>query len=56
MAIWDKYQRLDQRSAVFDRTHEWLLAHRPPHTADALIHGDLRIGNIIVAAPTAWPR
>ncbi len=48
MAIWDKYQRLDQRSAVFGRTHEWLLAHRPPHTADALIHGDLRMGNIIV--------
>ncbi len=48
MAIWDKYQRLDQRSAVFDRTHEWLLAHRPPHRADALIHGDLRMGNIIV--------
>ena len=49
MAIWDKYQRLEQRSAVFDRTHEWLLAYRPPHTADALIHGDLRMGNIIVA-------
>ena len=48
MAIWDKYQRLDQRSAVFDRTHDWLQAHRPPHTADALIHGDLRMGNIIV--------
>ena len=48
MAIWDKYQRLDQRSAVFDRTHEWLLAHRPAHTADALIHGDLRMGNVIV--------
>jgi aminoglycoside phosphotransferase (APT) family kinase protein len=48
MAIWDKYQRLDQRSAVFDRTHDWLLAHRPPHTADALIHGDLRMGNVIV--------
>jgi aminoglycoside phosphotransferase (APT) family kinase protein len=48
MAIWDKYQRLDQRSAVFDRTHEWLLLHRPPHSADALIHGDLRMGNIIV--------
>jgi hypothetical protein len=48
MAIWDKYQRLDQRSAVFDRTHDWLLAHRPPHTTDALIHGDLRMGNIIV--------
>ena len=33
MAIWDKYQHLDQRSAVFDKTHEWLVAHRPPHAA-----------------------
>lgn len=48
MAVWDKYQRLDQRSAVFERTHDWLLEHRPPHTADALIHGDLRMGNVIV--------
>ena len=48
MAIWDKYQHLEQRSAVFDKTHDWLLAHRPPHTADALIHGDLRMGNVIV--------
>src|SRR4051812_31600099 len=48
MAIWDKYQHLDQRSTVFDKTHDWLLAHRPPHTADALIHGDLRMGNVIV--------
>ena len=50
MAIWDKYQRLDQRSDVFDRTHEWLLDHQPPHAAPALIHGDLRMGNVIVDA------
>jgi len=48
MAIWDKYQRLEQRSATFDRAHEWLLAHRPAHTADTLVHGDLRMGNVIV--------
>jgi aminoglycoside phosphotransferase (APT) family kinase protein len=50
MAIWEKYQRLDQRSATFERAHEWLLDHRPPHVADVLIHGDLRMGNVIVDA------
>jgi aminoglycoside phosphotransferase (APT) family kinase protein len=48
MAIWDKYQRLDQRSSVFDKAHDWLRAHRPAHSTDALIHGDLRLGNVIV--------
>jgi aminoglycoside phosphotransferase (APT) family kinase protein len=50
MAIWDKYQRLEQRSATFERAREWLLDHRPPHVAVALIHGDLRMGNVIVDA------
>jgi aminoglycoside phosphotransferase (APT) family kinase protein len=48
MAIWEKYQRLDQRSTTFERAHDWLRAHRPPHAADALVHGDLRMGNVIV--------
>ena len=46
--IWEKYRRLDDRSATFEAVHDWLVAHRPPHTADALIHGDLRMGNVIV--------
>jgi aminoglycoside phosphotransferase (APT) family kinase protein len=50
LAVWDKYQKLEQRSAVFDRAHGWLLAHRPSHTADTLVHGDLRMGNVIVDA------
>jgi aminoglycoside phosphotransferase (APT) family kinase protein len=48
LAVWDKYQHLSQHSSVFDRAHEWLVAHRPPNTTDALIHGDLRMGNVIV--------
>jgi aminoglycoside phosphotransferase (APT) family kinase protein len=48
LAVWAKYERLPQRSPVFDRAHEWLLAHRPPPVSDALIHGDLRMGNVIV--------
>jgi aminoglycoside phosphotransferase (APT) family kinase protein len=48
LAVWQKYERLDQRSLVFERAHEWLREHRPPAVADALVHGDLRMGNVIV--------
>jgi aminoglycoside phosphotransferase (APT) family kinase protein len=48
LSAWDKYLALDDRSATFDRAHEWLLAHRPPLATDALVHGDLRMGNLIV--------
>jgi hypothetical protein len=46
--IWEKYLRIDDRSTTFEQAHAWLVAHRPPHSADALIHGDLRMGNVIV--------
>jgi hypothetical protein len=46
--IWEKYDRLDDRSATVEAVHDWLVAHRPPHTTDALSHGDLRMGNVIV--------
>ena len=46
--IWAKYLRIDDRSTTFEQTRAWLVAHRPPHSADALIHGDLRMGNVIV--------
>jgi len=46
--IWEKYLRLDDQSTTFEQAHAWLLAHRPSHSADALIHGDLRLGNVIV--------
>jgi aminoglycoside phosphotransferase (APT) family kinase protein len=48
LAVWSKYERLDQHSAVFERAYEWLLANRPPVVSDAVIHGDLRMGNVIV--------
>ena len=47
-AVWDKYRRIDDRSPTFEAAHDWLVANRPEPSADALIHGDLRIGNVIV--------
>ena len=43
-----RYERGEDRSPVFDKTRAWLLDRRPPPTADAVVHGDLRLGNVIV--------
>jgi len=43
-----RYERGEDRSPVFDKTRAWLLAHRPAPTADVVVHGDLRLGNVIV--------
>lgn len=47
-SVWGKYGRLADRSPIFDKAYAWLVANRPPPSADALIHGDLRVGNVIV--------
>src|SRR5262249_54394391 len=45
---WEAYDRLDDTSATFEKAHAWLLANRPARTATTLVHGDLRLGNVIV--------
>jgi aminoglycoside phosphotransferase (APT) family kinase protein len=47
-SVWEKYARIDDRSPTLEKGHDWLVANRPPPCSDALIHGDLRIGNVIV--------
>jgi aminoglycoside phosphotransferase (APT) family kinase protein len=49
LGVWDKYLALDDRSPTFEKAHEWLVVHRPaPPSSDAVVHGDLRMGNLIV--------
>ena len=43
-----RYERGEDRSPVFDKTRAWLLADRPAPTAEVVVHGDLRLGNVIV--------
>jgi Ser/Thr protein kinase RdoA (MazF antagonist) len=45
---WNAYGGLDDRSPTFEKAHDWLMQHQPPRTATTLVHGDLRLGNIIV--------
>jgi hypothetical protein len=33
---------------TFERAHAWLVANRPSRTAATIVHGDLRMGNVIV--------
>jgi aminoglycoside phosphotransferase (APT) family kinase protein len=47
-AYWRTYEQLDDRSITFDKAYAWLVEHQPARTATTLVHGDLRLGNVIV--------
>src|SRR5213075_2694221 len=47
---WTSYETVPDRSPTFEKTHAWLEANRPARTATTLVHGDLRMGNVIVDA------
>ncbi|HLI43887.1 MAG TPA: phosphotransferase [Acidimicrobiales bacterium] len=46
---WAVYQLVADESPTFEATYDWLVDHRPPPPARAVIvHGDLRLGNLVV--------
>jgi aminoglycoside phosphotransferase (APT) family kinase protein len=47
-AHWDLYRRLNDRSATFEKAYSWLIEQRPDSKPLTVVHGDLRIGNVIV--------
>jgi aminoglycoside phosphotransferase (APT) family kinase protein len=47
---WAAYEHLDDVSPTFEKSYEWLIANRPVRTATTIVHGDLRLGNVIVDA------
>ncbi len=42
------YEMVDDHSPTFEKAFEWLEAHRPERARTTLVHGDLRMGNVIV--------
>jgi aminoglycoside phosphotransferase (APT) family kinase protein len=44
----DLMDALGQPSAVFEVALRWLSQHRPPPGGSAIVHGDFRLGNLIV--------
>ncbi len=45
---WESYQAVDDVSPTLEKAHDWLIANRPERTATVIVHGDLRLGNVIV--------
>lgn len=45
---WEAYSMVPDRSPTFERAYAWLEEHRPPRSSTTLVHGDLRMGNVIV--------
>jgi aminoglycoside phosphotransferase (APT) family kinase protein len=45
---WTSYEGVPDRSPTFEKAYAWLQANRPARTSTTLVHGDLRMGNIIV--------
>ncbi|MGH8978811.1 MAG: phosphotransferase [Acidimicrobiia bacterium] len=47
---WTAYGHIDDVSPTFEKSYEWLISNRPARTATTIVHGDLRLGNVIVDA------
>jgi aminoglycoside phosphotransferase (APT) family kinase protein len=49
LVLWpDLMDALGQPSAVFEVALRWLVQHRPPPGGSAVVHGDFRLGNLMV--------
>lgn len=48
LEVWEKYRELGERRPVLDLAYAWLQDHRPPPRADVVVHGDFRVGNLMV--------
>jgi aminoglycoside phosphotransferase (APT) family kinase protein len=44
----DRLDEMGDTTATFEWAFRWLAAHRPPPTPARLVHGDFRMGNLIV--------
>ena len=45
---WSAYEHVADSSATFEKAYAWLLDNKPERTATTIVHGDLRLGNVIV--------
>lgn len=45
---WERYRQIDDVSPTFEIARRWLDAHRPASAGTVIVHGDLRLGNVIV--------
>jgi aminoglycoside phosphotransferase (APT) family kinase protein len=45
---WGAYELVDDISPTFEAAQRWLIANRPDPAGRVIVHGDLRLGNVIV--------
>jgi aminoglycoside phosphotransferase (APT) family kinase protein len=45
---WGAYELVDDVSPTFEAAQRWLVANRPEAAGRVIVHGDLRLGNVIV--------
>lgn len=45
---WSAYELVADVSPTFEAAQRWLEGNRPPRTGTTIVHGDLRMGNVIV--------
>jgi aminoglycoside phosphotransferase (APT) family kinase protein len=49
LAIWrEQLDAIGDTTATFEWALRWLTAHRPPTSSSVMVHGDFRMGNVIV--------
>ncbi len=42
------YDRIPDSSRTIEKAYDWLVENEPPRSATVVVHGDLRLGNVIV--------
>jgi aminoglycoside phosphotransferase (APT) family kinase protein len=45
---WSSYETIADTSPTFEKAYEWLVANRPERSGTTIVHGDLRLGNVMV--------
>ena len=46
--VWGRYLELGERRPALEAAYAWLQEHRPSPRADTIVHGDFRVGNLMV--------
>ena len=46
--MWGRYLELGERRPALEAAYAWLQEHRPAPRADTIVHGDFRVGNLMV--------
>ncbi|QUR69623.1 phosphotransferase [Mycobacterium spongiae] len=56
LAVWrERLDAMEDTTATFEWAFRWLARHRPPSSPAVLVHGDYRMGNLIIDGSGSAP-